>query len=89
MLNNMDRTQELEQIKELIKTRYDEARYGLFDCRNITGDTMHTLFYGKQFTLDICYDWMYFEVFGTTKDEFADLLKFYDSLAKNEEREGK
>ena len=36
----MSRTQELEKIKALIEKHYSEADCGLFDCRNLVGDTM-------------------------------------------------
>lgn len=76
----MDRTQEFELIKTLIKKHYKQADCGLFDCRNLVGDTMTNLYTGKYFDLDICYGWSYFEVFGTTEDEFEILSEFYKRL---------
>ena len=76
----MEREKELEKVKKLIKKNYKDAGCGIFNTRNIVGDTMSNLFEGKYFTLDICYDWLYFEVFGTTEEEFETLEKFYDEL---------
>lgn len=76
----MEREKELEKVKKLIKENYKNADCGIFDTKNILGDTMSNLFEGKYFTLDICYDWFYFEVFGTTEEEFETLKKFYDEL---------
>lgn len=76
----MNRAEELKLIKELIEEYYDQAKCGLFDCRNMVGDAMENLYEGEYFDLDICYGYMYFEVFGTTEDEFCDLLNFYESL---------
>ena len=78
----MERKKEFLKIKELIKNNYDNG--GLFDTRNIAGDTMKTIFKGKYFTLDICEYYGYFEIFGTTKEEFTELKKYYIGLEKDE-----
>ena len=78
----MSREQEFELIKNLIKTNYEDAKHGLFNCRNVVGDSMETLYDGKHFALDICYYWAYFEVFGTSKAEFTELQKLYKSLGR-------
>ena len=78
----MNREEEFEKIKQLIKENYDDAHCGLFDSRNIVGDPMMTIFDGKYFTLDICYYYSYFEIFGTTEEEFEELYEFYDNLEK-------
>lgn len=79
----MDNTryQELIIIKTLIDQYYNQASSGFFDCRNVLGDNMFNLFQGKYFQLDICYDYEYFEVFGTTKCEFNDLQEVYEKLS--------
>ena len=41
---------------------------------------METIFEGRFFTIDVCYYYGYFEVFGTTDDEFKELLDLYYSL---------
>lgn len=73
----MTRQQEFEHVKELIKGNFDRADCGIFDEPNIVNDEMSTLFKGKYFELLICYDHGYFEVFGMTEEEFAELEKRY------------
>ena len=76
----MNRKEEFEIVKNIIKERYDEGNCGLFDTRNLVGDPMKTLYSGKYFTLDIYHYYSYFEVFGTTKEEFDELDKLYYKL---------
>ena len=76
----MTRKEELKIIEDLIKSLYPVAKCGLFSTRNIVGDRMETIFEGEFFTLDMCYGYSYFEVFGTTDEEFRELEKFYDKL---------
>jgi len=70
----------LEIAKRIIKENIEDARCGIFDTRNIAGDTMETLYDSDDLTIDICYFWMYFEVFGLTKEEFEILERYYNSL---------
>ena len=81
----MTREKEFELIKELIKKHFEDADAGLFNTRNIAGDRMATIFTGKYFTLDICYFYSYYEVFGTTEQEFKELKEYYDRLTNGEE----
>jgi hypothetical protein len=76
----MDRTQELEFIKSLIKKHYKQAECGLFKSKNIFGDPMFHLYKGIYFELDICYRYEYFVVLGTTTMEFNELAVFYEKL---------
>lgn len=76
----MTRAHEFEKVKELIKDYYSDANCGIFNSRNIAGDTMSTIFLGEYFTLDICFGWAYFEVFGTTDKEFKELKKIYEKM---------
>ena len=90
--NNVTTREEEDQVvKNLIKQFYDQANGGLFDTKNTTGDPMDNLYDGRFFRLDICYNMMYFEVFGTTIKEFRALEKFYNKLEKewrkNEQRD--
>lgn len=70
----------LEIAKKVIAENIEDARCGIFDTRNIAGDTMETLYDSDDLTIDICYFWMYFEVFGLTVEEFEILEKYYNSL---------
>lgn len=74
------REKEFKKVKELIKEFYEQADCGIFNTRNIAGDSMMTIFNGEYFTLDICFSWAYFEVFGTTEEEFAELTELYNSM---------
>ena len=70
----------LERAKEVIKENYDDARCGIFDTRNTVGDRMTTIYKEDGLTIDICYFWEYFEVFGLTDDDFEELEFFYNRL---------
>lgn len=72
----------LEKAKEIIKEYYRSADCGIFDCRNIVGDKMETIYEDDGLTIDICYYYSYFEVFGLSDAEFEDLEKYYDSLIR-------
>lgn len=76
------RVMEFEKIKKIIKENYNYADCGLFNTRNIAGDIMLTLYKGNHFTLDICYDWSYYEIFGTNEKEFKELKDYYNSLGE-------
>lgn len=76
----MNREEEFNKVKELIKKYYEDGDCGLYNTRNVVGDIMSTLFKGKYFTLDICFYYSYFEVFGTTNKEFEELKNLYKKL---------
>lgn len=76
----------LEKAKEIIKENYKYADCGIFNTRNIAGDSMETIYeewYGDDDVLiiDICYGWAYFEVFGLSEEEFDELEEYYETLA--------
>lgn len=77
---NLKRKKEFLEIKELIKEHFCDGNCGLFNTRNFAGDCMNNIFQGDFFILDICYFWSYFEVFGTTSEEFEELYEFYNTL---------
>ena len=70
----------LDIAKRIIKEHYDEARCGIFDSRSIVGDPMNSIYDDGELSIDICYYWSYFEVFGLSNDDFTELLEFYNSL---------
>ena len=70
----------LDIAKKIIKENYKDAECGIFNSRNIVGDSMTTIYRGNELTIDICYYYAYFEVFGLSKDEFNELEKFYNTL---------
>lgn len=70
----------LDKAKEIIKTFYKIAKCGIFNTPNTAGDYMETIYEGEGLTIDICYYYSYFEVFGLTNVEFEELKKYYDSL---------
>jgi hypothetical protein len=70
----------LEIAKKVIKENYKDADCGIFDCRNLVGDSMTTIYDEDGLQIDICYWYSYFEVFGLTDKEFEELEKYYDGL---------
>ena len=47
---------------------------------------MITIYKNESLTIDICYNYAYFEVLGLTKEEFEELEKYYGSLEDNEDK---
>lgn len=72
----------LEKAKEIIKEHYSDADCGIFDSRNIVGDMMETIYKGEGLTIDICYHYSYFEVFGLSDAEYEELEQYYYSLKR-------
>lgn len=70
----------LEKAKEIIKEHYKEGNYGIFNSRNVLEDWMTNIYDDGDLTIDICYEWNYFEVFGLSDEEFDELAKYYNSL---------
>lgn len=70
----------LEKAKEIVKENYRDARCGMFNTRNVVGDVMTNIYDENGLIVDICYDYMYFEVFGLSDNEFVELFKYYNSL---------
>lgn len=71
---------QMQVAKEIIRANFEYGDCGLYDTRNIAGDEMTSLYSDKQITIDICYGYGYFEVFGLSCDEFAELKEFYRKL---------
>ena len=70
----------IDLVKEVIKDRYNDANCGLFFTRNWAGDSMATIWEEDGVTIDICYNYSYFEVFGLTEEEENELSRFYASM---------
>ena len=77
----------LEKAKEIVKAYYRDADCGIFNIRNFVGDPMNTIYKDRGLTIDICYRYSYFEVFGLNNAEFDELEKYYYSLEESEEEE--
>lgn len=73
----------LEKAKEIVKEFIEDAGCGIFNTRNIVGDRMETLYDEDGLQVDICRFYEYFEVFGLSKDEFAELAKYYNDLRED------
>lgn len=80
MMNCKEHKNKLDIAKEIIKEHYKEADCGLYDTHNIVGDWMTTIYKDDSLTIDICYNYSYFEVFGLSNEDFEELLTFYNSL---------
>lgn len=72
----------LEKAKEIVKAHYSDADCGIFDSRNIVGDVMETIYKDEGLTIDICYGYSYFEVFGLSDAEYEELEQYYYSLKR-------
>ena len=70
----------LEKAKEIIKDNIESADCGIFDSRNIVGDSMSNVYRGDGLVIDICYNYSYFEVFGLSASEFDELEDYYYEL---------
>ena len=73
----------VEKVKKVITENYLNGDCGIFDTRNIVGDTMTTIFKENGITVDICYDWAYFEVFGLSREEFEEVYEFYNGIQQS------
>ena len=78
----MRKMSNLEKAKEIVKKYYRDADCGIFNSRNIFGDYMITIYEGEGLTIDICYYWSYFEVFGLSNADFKKLERYYNSLGR-------
>lgn len=73
---------EFEEVRKIIKEHFNEARCGLFFCRNAVNDAITNIYDKNGIQIDICYKWAYFEVFGLDLVQQVVLKKYYDSLCK-------
>lgn len=78
----MTREEEFAKAKDLIKEHFSDAECGMFFTENIVGDTMTTIFEGNVFTLNICYSYSYYELFGCTESEQKEIEDYYEKLGK-------
>lgn len=67
----------LEKAKEIIEENYNSADCGIYNTRNYVGDPMYNIYDEDGLTIDICYSYSYFEVFGLTEEEFEQLENYY------------
>lgn len=79
-------TKSVEKVKEVIKDNIEDALCGIFDCHNIVGDPMETIYDNGEVRIDLCRDWEYFEVFGLTNEEFSEVEYFYEDLIRRLKR---
>lgn len=76
-----------EIAAKLVKEHFSSANHGLFDCRNIIGDPMVVLYDDGKFSVEICYSYSYFEVFGLSEEEFQKLSDLYQDLREGASEE--
>ena len=64
-----------ERVKKLIKWVKENGYEGMqtFNCRNIAGDRMETVYEADGITVDYCEGWEYFEIFGLASEEYESL----------------
>ena len=68
----------LEKAKEVIKNNIKDETFGIFDSRNLIRDIMDNIYDESGLTIDICFHYGYFEVFGLDDDEFNQLVDYYE-----------
>lgn len=70
-----EKVKQTERVKKLIKWVKENGYEGMqtFDCRNIVGDRMETVYEADEITVDYCEGWEYFEIFGLTGEEYESL----------------
>ncbi len=73
-------TKTVEKVKEVIENNIEDALWGIFDCRNVVGDPMETIYDEAGVRIELCRNWGYFEVFGLTDEEFSEVESFYKDL---------
>lgn len=76
----MTKETKLETAKRVIEEFVSDACCGIFNSRNTVGDRMTTIYDSDELAVDICYGEMYFEVFGLSEEEFAELEAYYKKL---------
>lgn len=81
--NEQNRIEEFKKVKQIIKNLYPQASLGIFNTRNWCGDLTINIFSGEHFEVDICYQCEYFEVFGTTDEEWTELERLYEELTND------
>lgn len=77
----------LDKAKEIIKKNYKFARAGIFNTPNLVGDEIDILYNDNSINISICKYYEYFEVFGLSDNEFAELKDYYEQLVR--EKKGK
>lgn len=70
----------LEIAKQVIKDYAYYAMYGIYFNRNCVGDEMDTIYDGNGLTIDICYYYGYFEVFGLSDEEERTISDYYYTI---------
>lgn len=53
---------------------------GIFSTRNTAGDEMENIFSEDGLTIDVCYGYSYFEIFGLELDEFEKVKDLYECV---------
>lgn len=70
-------TKRVQEAFEAIKSKVTPYNCQFFNSRNTVGDEMETIYEKDGITIDICYNWGYFEVFGMTNEEFIDFKRLF------------
>ena len=79
----MDNIEKFEMAKRIITENFKDGECGIYNCSNLFGDPMATLYDKDNLTILICYNYSYFEVFGLSDADFSELKKFYQYLREN------
>jgi len=81
----------IKTVKVIIEHFNEDTSFGIFNTRNILGDTMECLYNQDGISVEVAPYEGYFEVFGLTEEEFNEVKHYYTLLVKvleyNRERE--
>ena len=66
------RSQRMADLKAFLGKKYDNVQ--VYNCRNIAGDYMETVYVDGDIVVDYAPQWNYLEIFGLTEDEYEGLL---------------
>lgn len=75
-----------ERVQRLVdffkKNKHYVPGCGIYNCRGIMGDSMHTIYDepADGIVVDACYNYDYIEIFGLTDDEFTDACRAIDAM---------
>lgn len=67
----------VEKLAEFLNEQFPYIAGGIFDCRNVVGDEMNTVYNQDGIQVDFCEYWDYLEIFGLNKEEWKTLNSLY------------
>lgn len=79
----------MDKIEKLVAFLIENYPYSrLYDCRNLVGDSLETVYSEDGIVVNNCSNWDYIEIFGLTKEEYKDVVRRLDQSQKKPEEQG-